>query len=196
MAHSVQGGVLTRRLAAAERHRAPPPSRSATPGTGSATSSAPSRRTRRSSRRSSSCARASRKSSPRRSENAQLRALLDFQKGNVFPKDVQMVTARVVDRSTSAWYSTATINAGSSDGVDVYDAGGQRPGPRRPRHQGHRERVAGACSSLTRRASSTPWSNPAAPKAARRASSAAASPATSRSSTWTRTRRSRWVSTS
>jgi rod shape-determining protein MreC len=56
------------------------------------------------------------------SENAQLRALLDFQKGNVFPKDVQMITARVVDRSTSAWYSTAIINAGSSDGVDVYDA--------------------------------------------------------------------------
>ncbi len=55
------------------------------------------------------------------SENAQLRALLDFQKSNVFPKDVTMITARVVDRSTSAWYSTAIINAGSSDGVDVYD---------------------------------------------------------------------------
>ena len=39
----------------------------------------------------------------------------------MFPKDVTMVTARVVDRSTSAWYSTAIINAGSSDGVDVYD---------------------------------------------------------------------------
>jgi rod shape-determining protein MreC len=54
-------------------------------------------------------------------ENEQLRALLDFQKDNVFPKGVTMVTARVVDRSTSAWYSTAIINAGSSDGVDVYD---------------------------------------------------------------------------
>jgi rod shape-determining protein MreC len=32
-----------------------------------------------------------------------------------------MVTARVIDRSTSAWYSTATINAGSADGVGVYD---------------------------------------------------------------------------
>jgi rod shape-determining protein MreC len=55
------------------------------------------------------------------SENEQLRALLDFQEDHVFPKDVTMVTARVVDRSTSAWYSTAIINAGSSDGVDVYD---------------------------------------------------------------------------
>ncbi len=54
-------------------------------------------------------------------ENDQLRALLDFQEDHVFPKDVQLVTARVVARSTSAWYSTATINAGSSDGVDVYD---------------------------------------------------------------------------
>ncbi|MGE5229938.1 MAG: rod shape-determining protein MreC [Deltaproteobacteria bacterium] len=54
-------------------------------------------------------------------ENDQLRALLDFQEDHVFPKDVQLVAARVVARSTSAWYSTATISAGSSDGVDVYD---------------------------------------------------------------------------
>ena len=39
----------------------------------------------------------------------------------MFPKGAQMVTARVIDRSTSAWYSTATINAGSSDGVAVDD---------------------------------------------------------------------------
>jgi rod shape-determining protein MreC len=54
-------------------------------------------------------------------ENEQLRGLLAFQKDRVFPKGVQLVTARVVARSTSAWYSTVTINAGSSDGVDVYD---------------------------------------------------------------------------
>ncbi len=54
-------------------------------------------------------------------ENDQLRALLDFQKDHVFPKDVDLVTARVIARSTSAWYSTVTINAGSDDGVDVYD---------------------------------------------------------------------------
>ena len=54
-------------------------------------------------------------------ENDQLRLLLDFQKDHVFPKDVTMVTARVIDRSTSAWYSTATINVGSGDGVAVDD---------------------------------------------------------------------------
>jgi rod shape-determining protein MreC len=54
-------------------------------------------------------------------ENDQLRALLSFQEARVFPKDVELVTARVVARSTSAWYSTATINAGSADGVEVYD---------------------------------------------------------------------------
>jgi rod shape-determining protein MreC len=54
-------------------------------------------------------------------ENDQLRALLDFQKDRVFPKGVNLVTARVIARSTSAWYSTVTINAGSDAGVDVYD---------------------------------------------------------------------------
>lgn len=54
-------------------------------------------------------------------ENEQLRALLDFQEDLVFPKGAQLVTARVIDRSTSAWYSTATINAGSGDGVQVDD---------------------------------------------------------------------------
>jgi rod shape-determining protein MreC len=54
-------------------------------------------------------------------ENDQLRTLLDYQKSKVFPKGAQMITARVIDRSTSAWYSTATINAGSSDGVALDD---------------------------------------------------------------------------
>ena len=54
-------------------------------------------------------------------ENEQLRALLDFRTQQVFPKGVHMVTARVIDRSTSAWFSTATVNVGSADGVDVYD---------------------------------------------------------------------------
>jgi rod shape-determining protein MreC len=54
-------------------------------------------------------------------QNDQLRAMLQFQKDHVFPKGVRMVTARVVARSTSAWYSTATINAGTSNGVAVYD---------------------------------------------------------------------------
>jgi rod shape-determining protein MreC len=55
------------------------------------------------------------------SENDQLRAMLQFQKDYPFPRDVTLVTARIVARSTSAWDSTATINAGSGDGVAVYD---------------------------------------------------------------------------
>jgi len=39
----------------------------------------------------------------------------------VFPDGVDFVTARVIARSTEAWYSTVTINAGSSDGVELYD---------------------------------------------------------------------------
>jgi rod shape-determining protein MreC len=54
-------------------------------------------------------------------ENQQLRALLDYQKSAVYPMGAQMIPARVIDRSTSAWYSTAIINAGSGDGVDVDD---------------------------------------------------------------------------
>jgi rod shape-determining protein MreC len=55
------------------------------------------------------------------SENDQLRALLQFRKNHVFPKGVTLVTARVIGRDPSAWYSTVTINAGSSDGVAVED---------------------------------------------------------------------------
>jgi rod shape-determining protein MreC len=54
-------------------------------------------------------------------ENEQLRDLLAFQEDHVFPKGMELLTARVIDRSTSAWYSTATINAGSGDGVSVDD---------------------------------------------------------------------------
>ena len=54
-------------------------------------------------------------------DNEQLRLLLDFKDSEVFPKGMHMVTARVIDRTTSAWYQTATINAGSSDGVEVDD---------------------------------------------------------------------------
>ena len=54
-------------------------------------------------------------------ENEQLRALLDLQDKHIFPTDAELVTARVVARSTSAWYSTVTIDAGSDDGVSVYD---------------------------------------------------------------------------
>jgi rod shape-determining protein MreC len=55
-------------------------------------------------------------------DNTQLRSLLDFKNSEVFPKGAHMVPARVIDRTTSAWYQTATINAGSSNGVAVNDA--------------------------------------------------------------------------
>jgi rod shape-determining protein MreC len=54
-------------------------------------------------------------------ENAQMRALLALQSSGIYPTGVRLVTARVVARSTTAWYSTVTINAGSGSGVEVYD---------------------------------------------------------------------------
>ncbi|HZL65298.1 MAG TPA: rod shape-determining protein MreC [Thermoleophilia bacterium] len=55
-------------------------------------------------------------------ENAQLRAMVDLQKDPLFPKGLQLVAARVIARSTSAWYSTVTIDAGSNAGIAIYDA--------------------------------------------------------------------------
>jgi rod shape-determining protein MreC len=54
-------------------------------------------------------------------ENTQLRGILALQGDNIFPAAAQLVTARVVARSTSAWYSTVTIDRGSSNGISVYD---------------------------------------------------------------------------
>jgi rod shape-determining protein MreC len=55
-------------------------------------------------------------------ENAQLRGLLKITKDPVYPSGVTFVPARVIARSTDVWYSTVTINAGSSQGVAIYDA--------------------------------------------------------------------------
>jgi rod shape-determining protein MreC len=55
-------------------------------------------------------------------ENAQLRGLLKLTKDPVYPSGVTFVPARVIARSTDVWYSTVTINVGSSQGVAVYDA--------------------------------------------------------------------------
>jgi len=54
-------------------------------------------------------------------ENAQLRALVALKNDNIFPGNAQLVTARVVARSTTAWYSTVTIDVGTRSGVEVYD---------------------------------------------------------------------------
>jgi len=55
-------------------------------------------------------------------ENDELRALLDLQRGKIFPEGVAFVPARVIARSTTAWYSTVTIDAGRDRGVEVFDA--------------------------------------------------------------------------
>ena len=54
-------------------------------------------------------------------ENAQMRAMLAMQRSGIYPTGVRLVTARVVARSTTAWYSTVTIDAGSGSGIGVYD---------------------------------------------------------------------------
>jgi len=55
-------------------------------------------------------------------ENDELRDLVDMERKKVFPAEVRLVTARVIARSTTAWYSTVTIDIGSDAGVSRYDA--------------------------------------------------------------------------
>ena len=54
-------------------------------------------------------------------ENAQMRAMLAMEREGIYPDGVRLVTARVVARSTTAWYSTVTIGVGNGSGVKVYD---------------------------------------------------------------------------
>lgn len=54
-------------------------------------------------------------------ENDELRALLEMQRDRIYPNDVEFVMARVIARSTTAWYSTVTIDVGSDDGVRQFD---------------------------------------------------------------------------
>ncbi len=55
-------------------------------------------------------------------QNEQIAGLLRLQDADIFPEGTELVNARVVARSTTAWYSTVTINVGSGSGVKVYDA--------------------------------------------------------------------------
>jgi rod shape-determining protein MreC len=55
-------------------------------------------------------------------ENEQLRGVLQMSRQRIFPSDVDFVAARVIARSTTAWYSTVTIDVGSQAGVERYDA--------------------------------------------------------------------------
>jgi rod shape-determining protein MreC len=50
-------------------------------------------------------------------EASELRALVGFNRSDGFPNGYRRVAARVIGRSPTVWYSTITINQGSSDGV-------------------------------------------------------------------------------
>jgi rod shape-determining protein MreC len=55
------------------------------------------------------------------SENNQLRKLLDLRSSGELPFGFNEVTARVIARSPTIWYSTVTIDHGTSKGVQVND---------------------------------------------------------------------------
>lgn len=54
-------------------------------------------------------------------ENAQLRKLVDLEKQGRIPDTFSPVTATVIARSPTVWYSTVGIDVGSGDGVSVDD---------------------------------------------------------------------------
>jgi rod shape-determining protein MreC len=55
------------------------------------------------------------------SENNQLRQLLGLQRQGELPLGFEPVTARVIARSPTVWYSSVTIDHGTSSGVGVND---------------------------------------------------------------------------
>ncbi len=56
------------------------------------------------------------------SQNEELRGMVGLQGRGIYPKEAELVAGRVIARSTTAWYSTVTVDVGSNDGVSVYDA--------------------------------------------------------------------------
>ena len=70
----------------------------------------------------------------------QLRALVGLNRADGLPARHRPVAARVIARSPTVWYSTITIDKGSSDGVRVEPAGHHG---RRPRRQGRRSVTGG-----------------------------------------------------
>ncbi len=58
-------------------------------------------------------------------EAQELSQLNELTSGGIVPDGTQPVTARVVARSPTVWYSTVTIDHGTSDGVRIDN----RPGP-------------------------------------------------------------------
>jgi rod shape-determining protein MreC len=55
------------------------------------------------------------------SENDQLRKLLGLREAGEIPLAFEPVTGRVIARSPTIWYSTVTIDHGTSSGIDVND---------------------------------------------------------------------------
>ncbi|HMC69400.1 MAG TPA: rod shape-determining protein MreC [Mycobacteriales bacterium] len=54
-------------------------------------------------------------------DDAQLKALVGLTRNASFPQDTRPVTARVIDKSPTVWWSTIGIDKGSDDGVKVDD---------------------------------------------------------------------------
>ena len=54
-------------------------------------------------------------------ENAQLRKLVQLDRGGAIPSGYEPVTGRVIARSPTVWFSDVTIDAGSDEGVEVND---------------------------------------------------------------------------
>ena len=54
-------------------------------------------------------------------ENEQLRKLLEIRESGVIPGGYEPVTGRVIARSESVWYTTLTIDIGTSSGVAIDD---------------------------------------------------------------------------
>ena len=54
-------------------------------------------------------------------ESKELAALNELTSGGIVPNGTDPVTARVVGRSPTVWYSSVTIDRGSSDGVHIDD---------------------------------------------------------------------------
>jgi rod shape-determining protein MreC len=54
-------------------------------------------------------------------DDAQLRALVGLTRNASFPQNTRPVTARVIDKSPTVWYSTIGIDKGSDDGVKIDD---------------------------------------------------------------------------
>jgi rod shape-determining protein MreC len=54
-------------------------------------------------------------------ENAQLRKLLELDRGGAIPSGYEPVTGRVIARSPTVWFADVTIDVGSGQGVEVND---------------------------------------------------------------------------